>query len=89
MGFHIWDNYLERTCFVVGIVGVAVAILATALRFVATKRAGRKPGWEDWFAVLATLFYIFYVVPFLYSKFTSIYLVKLLHHGYWWGQDYD
>lgn len=73
----------------VGIVGVAVAILATALRFVATKRAGRKPGWEDWFAVLATLFYIFYVVPFLYSKLTSIYLVKLLHHRYWWGQDYD
>ncbi|KAL1856540.1 hypothetical protein Daus18300_010697, partial [Diaporthe australafricana] len=67
MGLHIWDNNLQTTCFVVGIVGVAVAILAPALRFVATKRSARKPGWEDWFAVLATLFYIFYVVPFLYS----------------------
>lgn len=66
----------------VGIVGVAVAILAIALRFVATNRTGRKPGWEDWFAVLATLFYIFYVVPFLYSRFNSVYLVKLPHYTY-------
>lgn len=78
----IGDNYLQRTFFAVAIVGVTVAILATGLRFVATKRSARQVGWEDWFAVLATLFYIFYVVPFLYSKSISHHLVMLTqqHH---------
>lgn len=73
----IGDNYLQKACFAVAIVGVAVAILATALRFVATKRSARQVGWEDWFAVLATLFYIFYVVPFFYCKFISHYIAIL------------
>lgn len=68
MGQHIADNYLQRACFVVAIVGAAAAILATALRFVAARRSSRKPGWEDYFAVMATLFFIFYVVPFFYSE---------------------
>lgn len=65
---HIADGYLNRACFAVSVTGVTLAILATALRFVATKRSGRRPGWEDWFTVLATFFYILYVVPFLYCK---------------------
>lgn len=83
MWLHVWDNSLQRACFVVGVVGVAVAILATALRFVATKRSARKPDWEDWFAVLATIFYIFYVVPFLYSKFASICIAKPFYYNCW------
>ncbi|KUI62479.1 hypothetical protein VP1G_09594 [Cytospora mali] len=51
------------------LVGVTVAILATILRFVATKRAARKPSWEDWCAVLTTFFFTIYVVPFLYNEF--------------------
>ncbi|KUJ14102.1 uncharacterized protein LY89DRAFT_687351 [Mollisia scopiformis] len=47
-------------------VGVSLAILATVLRFVATKVARHKYGAEDWCAVLATFFFIAYVTPLLY-----------------------
>ena len=68
MGFNIADNYLEETAFIVAVVGLFLAIAATALRFVATKRAGRKPNWEDWFAVLATVFLATYVIPLIYCE---------------------
>ncbi|KAF4637767.1 hypothetical protein G7Y89_g311 [Cudoniella acicularis] len=57
MGFEIANNYLEETAFIVAIVGTALAITATVLRFVAVRRANRKPTWEDWFSVLATFFF--------------------------------
>lgn len=68
MGLHIADSSLQETAFIVAVVGVSLAILATILRFVATRLARRKPSWEDWCAVLATFFYIAYVVPFLYRE---------------------
>jgi hypothetical protein len=68
MGFEIANNSLQETCFIVAIVGLALAITATVLRFVATKFANRKPSWEDWFSVLATFFFILYVIPLLYRK---------------------
>lgn len=71
MGFNIANDYLQETAFVVAVVGVALAILATVLRFVATRRAARRPSWEDWFAVLATLFFMAYVAPLLYGEFLS------------------
>ena len=66
MGFDIAKNNLQETCFILAIVGVVLAIIATVLRFVAVRRANRKPSWDDWFAVLATFFFILYVVPLLY-----------------------
>ncbi|KAJ8064944.1 hypothetical protein OCU04_007248 [Sclerotinia nivalis] len=66
MGFDIANDSLQQTAFIIAVIGVALALLATVLRFVATKRAARKPNWEEWFAVLATFFYVAYVVPFLY-----------------------
>lgn len=68
MAFRIADEPLQRTAFIVAIVGTALAILATVLRFIATKRSARKYGWEDWFAVLATFFFIAYVVPMLWRE---------------------
>ncbi|TVY48033.1 Satratoxin biosynthesis SC1 cluster protein [Lachnellula occidentalis] len=68
MGFDIAHDSLQETAFIVAVVGVSLSIIATSLRFVATKRSGRKPSWEDWFAVLATVFFIFYVVPLLYKS---------------------
>jgi len=66
MAVEIPGSSLQDTAFIIAVVGVSVAIMATALRFVATKRAGRRPNWEDWFAALSTFFFIAYVVPFLY-----------------------
>jgi hypothetical protein len=68
MGFDIHNDPVQEAAFIVAVVGVALSIGALALRFVATGRAHRKPGWEDWFAVLAVFFHVAYVVPFLYSE---------------------
>jgi len=56
---------------VVAVVCVALALTALVLRFVATTRVARRVGWEDWFAVLATVFFIAYAVPFLYLLVVS------------------
>ena len=72
MGFNIHNAPLQEAAFIVAVVGVALSIGALVLRFVATRHASRKPGWEDWFAVLAVFFHIAYVVPFLYSKYPPI-----------------
>ncbi|TVY94300.1 Satratoxin biosynthesis SC1 cluster protein [Lachnellula willkommii] len=71
MGLNISNNSLQETCFALAIVGVVLSIAATALRFVAVRRANRKPSWEDWFAVLAVFFFILYVIPLLYRKLLS------------------
>jgi len=69
MGFDIAKNGLEETCFIIAVVGVTLAIAATVLRFIAIHKARRKPSWEDWCSVLATVFFILYVIPLLYRKF--------------------
>ncbi|KAJ4290809.1 hypothetical protein N0V90_010004 [Kalmusia sp. IMI 367209] len=66
MEFNIHNAPLQEAAFIVAVVGVTLSIGALVLRFVATRHASRKPGWEDWFAVLAVFFHIAYVVPFLY-----------------------
>lgn len=68
MGFEIAKDSLQQTAFIVAIVGTVLCIIATVLRFIAMQRTNRQPGWEDWFSVLATLFYILFVIPLLYSK---------------------
>jgi hypothetical protein len=79
MGLEIANNSLQETCFILAIVGVVLAITATVLRFVAVRLANRKPGWEDWFSILATFFFILYVIPLLYRKlllsFTTFVLI--------------
>lgn len=77
MGFDIANNSLQKTCFILAIVGVVLAITATALRFVAVRRANRKPSWEDWFSVLATFFFILYVIPLLYRRLLLSFITHL------------
>lgn len=73
MAFNISHNHLQQTCFALAILGVSLAIIATILRFVAVRLGRRKPGWEDWFAVLATFFFIIYVIPLIYRKFSFLF----------------
>lgn len=73
MGFDIAKNGLEKTCFIIAVVGVTLAIMATVLRFVAIHKARRKPSWEDWCSVLATFFFVIYVIPLLYRKLQLYY----------------
>lgn len=69
MGLEISHNHLQETCFILAIVGVVLAITATALRFVSVRLTNRKPSWDDWFSVLATFFFVLYVIPLLYREF--------------------
>ncbi|KAI0106405.1 hypothetical protein GGR51DRAFT_517598 [Nemania sp. FL0031] len=59
MAFKLYNNSVQISQFIVLIIFSPLGIAVTALRFIALRRAARKPGLEDWLAVAATLFFIF------------------------------
>lgn len=69
--WDVFDRYEYRAGFFVCVITAPICILATILRFVATKRTSRKLGLEDWFALLALLPYLTYTVMFMWSKCTA------------------
>ncbi|CAJ2510909.1 Uu.00g065340.m01.CDS01 [Anthostomella pinea] len=58
MAFLVFQDPLHGAFFVLVLILMPMSIVATGLRFLATKYSGRKPGLEDWFALLALLFYL-------------------------------
>ena len=55
-----------RKIVILSLVTIPLCIVATILRFVATKRSRRKFGWDDLFAVLALAGYLVYALaPFI------------------------
>ncbi|KAJ8132497.1 hypothetical protein O1611_g1122 [Lasiodiplodia mahajangana] len=60
-------EFTEKQLFVFSIIVGTACIIATALRFVSTRRAGRNLGLEDWFALGALLSYLAYVLLELIS----------------------
>ncbi|KAF2235728.1 hypothetical protein EV356DRAFT_499344 [Viridothelium virens] len=62
MVIHILDRPENAAGWVLSIILTPICVVATALRFVATKRSRRDPGWEDWWALLALIFFIPYAV---------------------------
>ncbi|KAI1148947.1 hypothetical protein F4825DRAFT_432145 [Nemania diffusa] len=60
-------EFTEKQLFIFSIIVSTACIVATILRFVSTRRAGRKLGLEDWFALGALLSYLTYVVLELIS----------------------
>ncbi|GAP85076.1 putative benzoate 4-monooxygenase cytochrome [Rosellinia necatrix] len=56
MAFELWKNHAEYTQFIVLLVFSPLSILVVAWRFVATYQSTRKPGLEDWMAVVAVIF---------------------------------
>jgi cytochrome bd-type quinol oxidase subunit 2 len=56
MAFETWKNSTQMAQFVVLVLFTPLGIAVTALRFVATRRSARKPGAEDWLAVIAAVF---------------------------------
>ncbi|KAJ2987832.1 hypothetical protein NUW58_g4293 [Xylaria curta] len=55
MPSELWENPLLSAQVVVLLVFTALGTVVTLLRFVATHRAARKPGLEDWLAAVATI----------------------------------
>ncbi|KAI1661696.1 hypothetical protein F4813DRAFT_345443 [Daldinia decipiens] len=58
MGFELWKNSTEFAQLIVLTIFTPIGIGLTVLRFVAAYRGMRKPGLEDWMAVLAALFFM-------------------------------
>ncbi|KAI9164101.1 Endo-1,4-beta-xylanase B [Paramyrothecium foliicola] len=58
MGFAMWRHPTQFAQFIVLIVFTPFGIAVTVLRFVATRRSGRRPGLEDWLAAVAALFFV-------------------------------
>ncbi|KAI1195341.1 hypothetical protein F5X97DRAFT_308391 [Nemania serpens] len=56
MAFRVFEDAVNGTLFVFILVCTPIVILVTFLRFVATKKAQRKFGLEDYLALLALLF---------------------------------
>ncbi|KAI0894505.1 hypothetical protein F4806DRAFT_471582 [Annulohypoxylon nitens] len=58
MAFELWENHIHIAEFIVLLTFTPIGIVVTALRFVATHRAARKPSLEDWLAVVATVIFV-------------------------------
>ena len=65
MGFHVFDDSQNAAGWLLSIIFAPICIVATVLRFVATKRSGRKLGLEDFWALLGLVFFLPYVVYML------------------------
>ncbi|KAI0890578.1 uncharacterized protein GGS22DRAFT_151278 [Annulohypoxylon maeteangense] len=58
MAFLVFESSLDGAYFTLVLIFMPLCIVVTGLRFLATKRSGRKPGMEDWFALLALASYL-------------------------------
>ncbi|ORY71957.1 uncharacterized protein BCR38DRAFT_418509 [Pseudomassariella vexata] len=61
MAFSVYNDSEQGAAFTLIIVTLPICILSTILRFTSTRHSERKVGLEDWFALLALLFYLGYV----------------------------
>ncbi|KAI5868249.1 hypothetical protein GGS23DRAFT_608860 [Durotheca rogersii] len=73
----------QKAAFSMCVISIPICILATILRFVATRRSGRRSGFEDWFALAALLTFLplavglTYVVVKLGNRTTPMFLEAL------------
>lgn len=63
----IFDDSIQGTIFILIVVLTPLSVLATVLRFLASRLSSRKLGPEDWFALGALLFYLGWVTIALLS----------------------
>ncbi|KAI1100350.1 hypothetical protein F4804DRAFT_319288 [Jackrogersella minutella] len=61
MALNVFHDPQEAAGWILSVILAPICIIATALRFLATKRGGRKIGWEDYYALLALVFFLPYV----------------------------
>jgi threonine/homoserine/homoserine lactone efflux protein len=77
MGFAVYNDSSQLTAFILLIVFTPLGIFVTGLRFIATRRGARKLSYEDWLAVVATLFFIGLNVAGVIGKYKFIYDLPL------------
>ena len=68
MAFHVFDDSTQGAILVLSCITLPLCTLATILRFGMSRRASRKNGLEDWFALGALITFITYTAIVLRSK---------------------
>lgn len=68
---RVLDDPLQGAHFVILFVLLPVALVATALRYIATRHKGRAIGVDDWAAYASTIVYIAYTIASIYSQSPS------------------
>jgi hypothetical protein len=67
MALNVWDNQEQTIGFVLCLIFAPVSVLATILRFVATRRFNRPYGWDDWHALIAEIIFLAYCAYALWA----------------------
>lgn len=62
MAWGIFNDPVQSLVFAVSLVFTPICVIATALRFIASRVSLGKIGIEDWFALGALVFYITWTV---------------------------
>ncbi|KAI0025982.1 hypothetical protein F4780DRAFT_1668 [Xylariomycetidae sp. FL0641] len=85
MAFAGWDVSQQKGEFILLIVLMPLGIAITALRFIAMSRIERKPGLEDWMAVIATAFFVLSTIASLMTfGFVNDPLIHANHEVHKW-----
>lgn len=79
MGLGIFDDQIQGTVFVFGLVTAPILIFTLILRFLSTQRPGRKIEYEDWFALAALLVYLLNLVLLFISAFLLQFSISNVH----------
>ncbi|KAI1318726.1 hypothetical protein F5Y16DRAFT_391670 [Xylariaceae sp. FL0255] len=66
MALGVFHDSVQGAGFIISIVFTALCTLATGLRFIATKQAGRRIWLEDWFALFGLAFFLSFTTIFIY-----------------------
>lgn len=77
---HVFDDSIQGAIFVLIVVLTPLSVIATALRFLASRASSRTLGAEDWLALGALLFYLGWITIALLSNTTKI----VCHHQWQW-----
>ena len=68
MTLDVWRDSQQSAGFIICVLTLPICTIATALRFVATAKSKREYGVENWFALIALVFFLVYTSIFLYRK---------------------
>jgi hypothetical protein len=71
MAFRVFTNSQQGAAFVLCLVTIPLCTIATALRVESTRRARRKIGLEDGFAMAALVFHLVFTTMFTWGEWMS------------------
>jgi hypothetical protein len=65
---HIFESPNQAGYFMISLISIPICSLAVLLRFLQTRRAGRRFGLEDWFALGSLIAHFGYVIVSFFGE---------------------